>query len=142
MVEPLTLPGADLRAYVPEPTGLLRYGIEVAGHRLLVDPSRPCQVLDLQVVYPLPNSAHWFLGLSNVQGGVVPVFDLAQTLGAPATAGDAVKLLVIGARGRSAGILIQSLPTKLTLDAEERVPPASHRTRSRRTSSPPTGTWA
>jgi chemotaxis signal transduction protein len=38
-------------------------------------------MLDELPVYPLPNTPPWFLGLINVRGSTVPVFDLHRLFG-------------------------------------------------------------
>jgi chemotaxis signal transduction protein len=113
---------ADLDVEAP---GLLRYGYQLGEMRLLFDPSIGSQILDLMPVFPLPNSARWFTGLANVHGGLVPVFDLGATVGEPVTQFDDCKLLVLGERGHCAGILINSLPSKMLIDASQHAAPRS-----------------
>ena len=116
--------GAELEAG-EEASGLLRYGFHLGDLRLLFDPSRDSQFLDLLPIYSLPNSARWFTGLANVQGSVVPVFDLGATVGEPVAQFDDCKLLVLGERGHCAGILVNSLPAKMLIDPEQRSAPRS-----------------
>jgi chemotaxis signal transduction protein len=55
-----------------------RYGVVVGGQRLLLDGSGDVRVMNPVATSPLPNTHSWFLGLANVRGTLVPVYDLAE----------------------------------------------------------------
>lgn len=99
-----------------EPPGEARYGYDLGGVNLLFDPTHGAQLLDLPPICPLPNAARWFAGLANVQGSLVPVFDVGATIGEPVTQFDDCRLLVLGQGTRRAGILVNSMPAKVILD--------------------------
>ena len=62
---------------------------------------------------PIPNSAAWFLGLINLRGNLVPVFDLHKLLQLKPKEDTTPMLLILGS-GESAGaMLIDGLPLHL-----------------------------
>jgi chemotaxis signal transduction protein len=73
----------------------------------------------------LPNAAPWFHGMSNIDGTLVPVFDLAELVGVEHGAGEKQMLLVLGHGEEQAGILIDGIPRRLALSnrVEEFAPP-------------------
>ena len=116
------LPTTDASAHVD-----VRYGIELGGLGLLYDGSMAVEVTDPVSVSPLPNMPAWVLGIVNLRGNLIPLFDLKVYLGMQ-TATDAfasrgksvgaerfhqnIKFLVFGDGNRMASILIDSLPSR------------------------------
>ena len=79
------------------------------------------QVVDDAHVNALPNTAAWFLGLANLRGNLVPVFDIARYL-APASAEpvgpanaprEVFQILVVGRGPDAVGIVVSGYPRSL-----------------------------
>jgi twitching motility protein PilI len=56
-------------------------GVSVGGEHVLVDMSQVTEALPKPLVFPVPNTQHWFLGTANVRGNLYAVNDLAAFLG-------------------------------------------------------------
>ena len=68
---------------------------------------------------PIPNTAAWLLGLINLRGNLVPVFDLHKLLQLKPKE-DTIPMLLILGSGESAGaMLIDSLPVHLNFFEED-----------------------
>lgn len=65
-----------------------------------IDPSIATEVLPMRNVARLPGGTEWILGVINVHGRLVPIFDLGRTLGLPSQ-GTITKGVVIVAAAES-----------------------------------------
>ena len=73
---------AALPAVTPE-AGARRYGVLIGGLHLLLAGDGAVRVLEPPPVLRMPNTRAWFLGLANVRGSLVPVYDLVAWLDLP-----------------------------------------------------------
>jgi len=97
---------------------VLRCGIRLAGGAiaLLLPPQRPAELLRGIAVCAVPNVPRWFIGMANLRGELVPVFDLLDHLGiAVARSLRAADLLVVGTGASAFAIPVASEPEVLTL---------------------------
>jgi len=92
--------------------GPLHFAIRYEYGNMLVDPPPFIR---------LPNAPAWFLGMSNIDGALVPVFDLAELTGVGHRAGEKQMLLVLGHGEEQAGVLIDGIPSRLRLAASNRL---------------------
>ena len=76
-------------------------------------------------VYRLPNAPAWFLGMTNLHGTLVPVFDPAVLLGVSHADGEKPMLLVLGHGEERAGLVIDGLPKRLRPTAQDRLEQAA-----------------
>jgi len=117
--------GAPLALRAPDPSAALpvadvgdrRYGVLIGGLRLLLAGDGAVRVLESPPVYRMPNTRAWFLGLANVRGTLVPVYDVAAWLGLPIPEARRM-LLVIGQGEASAGVLVDASPRHLLITAD------------------------
>jgi chemotaxis signal transduction protein len=79
------------------------------------------ELSDMPATYQLPNAPDWFIGISNLHGLLVPVFDLAHYLGIEHQQGAKPMLLVLGHGADAAGVLIDGLPLRLRFMPGDRV---------------------
>lgn len=96
----------------------LRYGFRISRHHLLIDRKTLCEVVQHLPIYRLPNTEKWVLGMINLRGNLVPVFDLKTRLGGHADETDDTQLLVIEQGEHAAGIRIDGLPMALEIDSD------------------------
>lgn len=112
-------------AAAPEPAAatILRCGIRLTAADgttipLLLPADRPAELLRGATLCLVPNVQHWFAGLANLRGELVPVFDLLahQQLAAkrPARRAD---LLVIGTDAAAFALPVQREPEVLQITA-------------------------
>ena len=102
-----------------------RYGFRVGGIGLLVSQDTVSEVLEQAPIYPLPNTPPWVLGLVNLRGNLVPVFDVKPLLELEGDdAQDKRRLLILGGGDKAVGIMIDGLPQlAATNNALSRLPP-------------------
>jgi twitching motility protein PilI len=79
------------------------------------------ELADLPATYRLPNTPGWFLGVANLHGLLIPVFDLGLYLGVPHQEGAKPMLLVLGHGADAAGVVIDGLPIRLRVHPAERI---------------------
>lgn len=99
-----------------------RFGYRVGSLSFLIPLGAGSEVVPLSSPAAIPNSPDWLLGIVNLRGSLVPVFDLARLVGvdgerpvARVGAGDAkTMILVLGKSERAAGLLIEGLPVALS----------------------------
>jgi chemotaxis signal transduction protein len=93
-----------------------RLGFKIGNLGLLIAQQSVSELSDLLEVCPIPFTAAWLLGLINLRGNFVPVFDLYKVLQLPAkNDADLKQMLLILGQGESAGaIVIDGLPEHLS----------------------------
>jgi len=102
----------------------VRYGFKVGSLSLLVGPQAGSEVGPLAPIAGIPNSPSWLLGMINLRGNLVPVFDLARACGLDASRASAEPggeesaakpmILVFDKGEKAAGVLIDGFPRALT----------------------------
>ena len=110
---------ADLQSDVET----VRYGVRVGRLCLLLPSQILNEVVDEGVIYPVPNTPEWFVGVINHRGNIVSTFDLKslffdQELNTPQN--DESQVLVIGRGDGAVGILIDALPQALNFEKTEK----------------------
>lgn len=93
----------------------VRYGFRVGDIGLLVDPAVGSEVLAMPQVATLPNTPPGFLGLINLRGNLVPVYELRILLNlSQRPSGVAAMVLVFGKDEQAVGISIDGYPETLS----------------------------
>lgn len=92
-----------------------RQGFRIGSLTLLTGYDQASELTDQAEIFRVPNTAHWFLGLTNLHGNFVPVFDLAAYLGIKRGSGQKPLMLVFGRGEEAAAIVIDGLPVRLKL---------------------------
>jgi twitching motility protein PilI len=88
----------------------LCYGFRLANIGLLIEPHTHSEVMEALPIFPLPNTPPWSLGLSNLRGNIVPVYDLEIALNLNQVGEKKRYLLVLGKADQAVGQLIRDLP--------------------------------
>lgn len=109
-VQPYSPPKPDV-----EPRNI-RYGVTVAGTHLLSAPETLNELVGSAEIHPLPRVPQWVLGLINLRGHLVPVFDLASLIAPEAPAVARRRLLVIDKGESAAAITLDGFPQALNFD--------------------------
>jgi twitching motility protein PilI len=111
----------DRGAQVRERT-VVRYGYRVSDIGLVVGERVGCEVISSPTLARIPTLPAWVLGVANLRGSLVPMFDLNALLELPASAEGANRFGLIFDRGEQAvGILVAEYPQPL-----ERLVPLPH----------------
>jgi chemotaxis signal transduction protein len=103
----------------------LRQGFRVGHLALMIRFDAGSSLTDLPATRRLPNSPAWFIGMANLNGALIPVFDLAHYLGVDASAPAKPMLLVLGHGDDAAGIVIDGLPQRLRAGPDDRLADAA-----------------
>jgi twitching motility protein PilI len=94
-------------------------GFRIGSLGLMIDYADGSELTELPPVYRLPNAPAWLLGMANLHGMLVPVFDLALHFGLEHAAPVHPMLLVLAHGRDAAGIVIEGLPERLRWQPEQ-----------------------
>jgi twitching motility protein PilI len=107
------------------PDEIVRQAFRIGHMRLLAPFATASELVEMPNVYPLPRMPENLLGLVNLHGRIVPLFDLAALFETEHLAREKRMLLVIGHGDDAAGIVIDGLPRRMAFLPESQiVPPA------------------
>src|SRR5690348_17636129 len=81
----------------------------------------PSELTEMPNVYPLPRMPENLLGLVNLHGRIVPLFDLAALFETAHLPREKRMVLVIGHGNDAAGIVIDGLPRRLVFRPEHQI---------------------
>ena len=115
--------GARRRA--ENPNEIVRQAFRIGHMRLLAPFAKASELTEMPNVYPLPRMPANLLGLVNLHGRIVPLFDLAALFETEHLPREKRMLLVIGHGNDAAGIVIDGLPRRMAFLPEAQIlPPA------------------
>ena len=99
------------------------YAIKVNKLNLLIDKSTSCELLEETVMYPIPLSEPWIIGVTNVRGDVIPVIDLDKNKVRQNTLKNVAdkKIIVINKGSDAFGLLLDDLPKLIGFNFDEKV---------------------
>lgn len=103
----------------------IRQGVRIGSLRLMMGYADGSELTELPATYRLPHAPDWLLGMANLHGRLVPVFDLARHFGFERPVPAKPMLLVLGHGADATGILIDGLPERLRFDASQAADPAA-----------------
>jgi twitching motility protein PilI len=106
-------------------TVLLREGFRIGGLRLMIPYEDGNELTEMPQVYVLPRAPAWFLGMANLHGALVPVFDPAVLFGVARDENAKPMFLVLGHGDDKAGLVIDGLPQRLRLAGADRIADAA-----------------
>lgn len=87
-----------------------RLGFKIGDIGLLIASEVISELTDMLPICAIPNTASWLLGLVNLRGNLLPVFDVAALLQVDHAKNKKSMLLILGEGDTAAGILIDDLP--------------------------------
>ncbi len=96
-----------------------RQGFRLGSLNLMIRYEDGSELTELPQVHRLPNAPHWFAGMANLHGMLIPVFDLARHFGIERAAGAKPMLLVLAHGADAAGVVVDGLPQRLRFGAEQ-----------------------
>ena len=110
-------------AAVENPNEIVRQAFRIGHMRLLAPFATASELTEMPNVYPLPRAPANLLGLTNLHGRIVPLFDLAALFETEHLPREKRMLLVIGHGDAAAGIAIDGLPRRMVFTPDSLVPP-------------------
>ena len=105
------------------PNDIVRQAFRIGHMRLLAPFATASELVEMPNVYPLPRMPANLLGLVNLHGRIVPLFDLAALFETEHLARERRMLLVIGHGNDAAGIVIDGLPRRMAFMPESQIVP-------------------
>lgn len=98
------------------------HGFELEKLGILIPPLLRCEVVDNLQVCPLPGAANWFLGMAQLRGYILPVFDLQQLAFGSATEIKKLKrFLVIEPQQKGLAILLPAMPRRMQFVSQQQM---------------------
>ena len=98
-----------------------RLGFRIGNIGLLIGEHATSELSDMLAICPIPNTATWLVGIINLRGNLVPVFDLNGLLKI-AQGSERTKMLLIFGEGETAGaVIIYDYPRHVTLTEEDKL---------------------
>lgn len=116
--------GSAVAQSAPEIDENRRHGFRVGRTPLLHELARDVELTELMPAYSLPNTAHWCLGLINLRGRLIPVYDLKPLLEGALPDTARPKLLISGSGDLAAGLVIDDTPAPVIVEPGRLVPDA------------------
>jgi twitching motility protein PilI len=118
----LTAPAA---AVEENPNAIVRQGFRIGQMRLAAPFATTSELVEMPNVYPLPRMPANLLGLVNLHGRIVPLFDLANLFETTHLPREKRMVLVLGHGNDAAGVVIDGLPRRLVFTPDDQIiPPA------------------
>jgi twitching motility protein PilI len=105
------------------PNDIVRQAFRIGHMRLLAPFATASELVEMPNVYPLPRMPANLLGLVNLHGRIVPLFDLAPLFETQHLPREKRMLLVIGHGDAAAGIVIDGLPRRMVFQPENEIVP-------------------
>jgi len=96
-------------------------GFQIGNFGLLIGARTTSELIDLLDMCPIPFTVAWLLGLINLRGNLVPIFDLHQLLNIEAKTSNKQMLLILGQGQEAGGIVIDALPVHLTFTSNDKL---------------------
>jgi twitching motility protein PilI len=107
------------------PDDIVRQAFRIGSMHLLAPFAVASELVEMPGVYPLPRSPANLLGLVNLHGRIVPLFDLADVFQTQHLPREKRMVLVFGHGNDAAAIVIDGLPRRLAFTPDSQiVPPA------------------
>lgn len=93
---------------------VVRYGFKIGSLGMLIQLGCGSEVMQMPTIWSLPGAPPWFLGLINLRGNLVPLYELRTILGVGARASnEKPQVLVFDQGDKAVGILIDDFPKPL-----------------------------
>jgi len=96
-----------------------RQGFRIGSLRLMMRYEDGNELAVMPKLSALPNAPGWLLGMANLHGSLVPIFDLASYFHAVGAGSAQPMLLVLGHGGDRAGVVIDGLPERMRWTAAQ-----------------------
>ena len=120
---PAELAALGAPAAPENPNDIVRQAFRIGHMRLLAPFAAASELTEMPNVYPLPRMPANLLGLVNLHGRIVPLFDLAALFETDHLQREKRMLLVIGHGNEAAGIVIDGLPRRMAFAPEAQMAP-------------------
>lgn len=101
-----------------------KYALSINGMGILIDSAANCKVAKITRVNRLVNAPHWLVGLSNMEGAIVPLLAFSRFFKLlEAEERRSEFALLIGEGDETLGICLDQLPQRVQFSKEQQRPP-------------------
>jgi twitching motility protein PilI len=108
-------PPADMVLVATVEKEVGRYGFKLGELGLLIQSGSGSEVMQMPTIWTLPGAPPWMLGLINLRGNLVPIFELRMVLGlGQRAAGKSPLVLIFDQGDKAVGIVIDDYPKPLS----------------------------
>jgi twitching motility protein PilI len=107
------------------PDEIVRQSFRIGQMHLVAPFDVSSELTEMPTVYPLPRMPANLLGLVNLHGRILPLFDLAELFETEHMPREKRMLLVMGHGNDAAGIVIDGLPRRMAFMPDARIIPPS-----------------
>lgn len=98
------------------------HGFELEKLGILIPPLSRCEVVENLQICPLPGAADWFMGMAQLRGYILPVFDLQKlAFGSASQVHQYKRFLVIEPQQKGLAIVLPGMPRRLQFTPEQSV---------------------
>lgn len=95
------------------------HGFELPNMGILIPPALRCEIVENLQTCPLPGTAAWLLGMTQLRGRILPVFDLQRLLfGNGNKLKSKNRMLVIEPQKKGLALVLPSIPRRLELSEQ------------------------
>ena len=105
------------------PDEIVRQSFRIGQMHLVAPFDVSSELTEMPTVYPLPRMPANLLGLVNLHGRILPLFDLAELFETEHMPREKRMLLVMGHGNDAAGIVIDGLPRRMAFAPEAKIVP-------------------
>ena len=112
---------AGAPAVEANPDDIVRQAFRIGQMRLLAPFATASELVEMPNVYPLPRMPANLLGLVNLHGRIVPLFDLAALFETQHLPREKRMVLVMGHGNDAAGMVIDGLPRRLVFTPDSQI---------------------
>lgn len=99
-------------------TTLVAYGLVVGNLGLLLPANTASMVVEGEVPFcEIPNTPVWLHGMVNINGNILPVFNLGAMLGITETEPSELKMVMIGHGEDALAVTVTNLPVRVRLNS-------------------------
>lgn len=98
------------------------HGFELQSLGILIAPELRCEVVDDLQICSLPGTRSWLLGMAQLRGKILPVFDLqSMVFDSHKKRNTDKRVLIINAHEKGLGVLLPGLPKRLSFTESHRM---------------------
>ena len=109
----------DTRRVAARQSHQVRQGFRIGELSLMVRYEDGSELTEMPRLYRMPNSPAWLVGVANLHGMLVPVFDLGAWAGISRDPDARPMLLVLSHGVDAAGVVIDGLPQRLRFSPDQ-----------------------
>lgn len=126
LIGSFSLPSVDDDQYQVKQSGSIAtfvvYGLALGNFGLLLPTNMASMIVEDKVPFcQLPNTPIWLQGMANIDGNIVPVFNLRSMLGIDQTESTELKIVVIGQGEEALAISVENLPIRVRFNSTDRL---------------------